>query len=83
MKIQLINPSLNKLCKYISYEEPIEPEAVALQEKFMNCELLRQSLVPWTSIKQIVSMSRSNYYRYRKLMKLELWIRFMSEPRFC
>jgi len=69
MQIQLINPSLTKLCRYVAYETNLSPEAVELSERLKCCEELRETKVSWSTIKKIVSISRSNYYRYKKLIR--------------
>ena len=69
MQIQLVNPSLTKLYRYVSYEETLSPEASALKEKLNLCETLRDSKVSWSTIKKTLSIGRSNYYRYKNLMR--------------
>jgi len=69
MQIHLIHPSLNQLWKYISYEEVLPPEACQLKEKLHYCEELRNAKLSWKSIKEIVSIGRSTYYRCKKLVK--------------
>lgn len=69
MQIHLIHPSLTNLWKYVFYEEFLPEAAVKLQQKLQHCKKLREKKVPWSLIKSIVSISRSNYYRCTKLIK--------------
>ena len=58
---------MNSLLKYVAYEEELKPEVKELQVKLNNCKVLRNQQVRWKDIKNIVGISRSNYYRYRAL----------------
>ena len=69
MQIRLLDPSLNMLWKYVSYEETLPPATIELKEKLHSCEKLREEGVSWSLIKSIVSISRSTYYRYTKLIR--------------
>jgi hypothetical protein len=65
MQTYSVNHSLNGLWKYFSSEEILSCEVIKLKTKLQRCEMLRQSMVSWSIIKEIVSIGRSSYYRYK------------------
>ena len=67
MQTHLIYGKMNSLLKYVAYEEELKPEVKVLQRKLNNCKVLRNQQVRWEDIKNIVGISRSNYYRYKAL----------------
>ena len=65
MQTHLIYGKMNSLLKYVAYEEELKPEVKVLQRKLNNCKVLRNQQVRWEDIKNIIGISRSNYYRYK------------------
>jgi len=53
----------------MSPEEKLSPEAEILKTKLQHCSYLRKDKVAWDKIKAIVGISRSNYFRLKKLIK--------------
>lgn len=69
MKLFTLHPSICKLNYYVSPEEKLSPEAATLKTKLEHCTSLRKNKVSWEQITDIVGISRSNYFRLKKLVK--------------
>jgi len=81
MRIYTINHKLNKVNKYILWEEQLNPEAKELKERLEYCSFLRSKKVLWNKIKEIVKISRSNYYRIKKKVKNCGYSGYIKESR--
>ena len=67
MQTRLIHGRLNTIWRNTAYEEGLSSEAKELKGKVAQCKLLREKRLCWSEIKKIVGISRSKYYRYKKL----------------
>lgn len=70
MQLHVLHPSFCKLNRAIMPEENLSPEAKLLKIKMQHCADLRKNKVPWEQIKNIVGISRSNYFRLQKKIKI-------------
>jgi putative transposase len=68
MRAYTIYSKFNKLNSYIKPEQKLPGEAVALKKQLEQAETLVEKKVPWGAIKDILGISRSNYYRLKKLV---------------
>ena len=68
MQTRLIHGRLNTIWRKTAYEEGLSSEVKELKVKVAQCKLLREKRLYWSEIKKIVGISRSNYYRYKKLV---------------
>lgn len=70
MQMFTLHPRICKLNYYVSPEDNLPPEGKTLKTKLGYCAKLRKSKVPWKEITEIVGVSRSNYFRLKKLCRL-------------
>jgi IS30 family transposase len=70
MRAYTLHPTFFKLNRYILPEEKLSNDARKVKSKLEHCSNLRKHRVPWSEIKKIVGLSRSNYYRIKKLVSL-------------
>lgn len=84
MKLFTLHPNICKLNYYVNPEEKLSTEAETLKTKLQHCKDLRKDKVAWDRIKAIVGISRSNYFRLKKLVKnygLKGLVRRSKRPR--
>lgn len=70
MQMFTLHPRICKLNYYVSPEDILPPEAKAVKIKLEYCAKLRKSKVAWKEVPEIVGISRSNYFRLKKLARV-------------